>query len=131
MIDKKEVLQIHQILIAQFGGLAGVREESLLESALERPFGGFSETEFYPSPEEKAAAILESVVKNHPFTDGNKRTGYVLMRLILLEYGQDIEATQDEKYDFVIAVASGRMSFAEIVGWIKQRTKRIKTGSEH
>lgn len=124
MIDKKEVLQIHQILIAQFGGLEGVREEGLLESALERPFSGFGETEFYPSVEEKAAAILESVVKNHPFIDGNKRTGYVLMRLILLEYGRDIEATQDEKYDFVIAVASGKMTFAEIVDWIRKKNKR-------
>jgi len=115
MIDKKEVLQIHQLLIVQFGGLEGVRDEGLLESALERPFSGFGETEFYPSVEEKAAAILESVVKNHPFVDGNKRTGYVLMRLILLEYGQDIEATQDEKYDFVIAVASGKLTFAEII----------------
>ena len=123
MIDKKEVLQIHQILIAQFGGLEGVREEGLLESALERPFSGFGETEFYPTAEEKAAAILESVVKNHPFIDGNKRTGYVLMRLILLEYGQDIEATQDEKYDFVIAVASGKISFAEIVDWIRKNNK--------
>lgn len=94
----------------------------------ERPFSGFGETEFYPSPEEKAAAILESVVKNHPFIDGNKRTGYVLMRLLLLEYGQDLEATGDEKYDFVIAVASGKMIFAEIVDWIRQKTKRIKTG---
>jgi death on curing protein len=124
MIDKKEVLQIHQILIAQFGGLEGVRDDGLLESALERPFSGFGQTEFYPSPEEKAAAILESVVKNHPFVDGNKRTGYVLMRLILLEYQQDIEALQTEKYDFVIGVASGKTTFEEIVNWIRQRMRR-------
>jgi len=99
-----------------------VRDENGLKSALERPFSGFGETEFYPSPEEKAGAILESVVKNHPFIDGNKRTGYVLMRLVLMNFGKDIKATQDEKYNFVIAVASGKLDFQQIVTWIKQRT---------
>jgi death-on-curing protein len=76
--------------------MEGVRDPGLLDAALQRPFGGFGETEFYPSAEEKAASILESVAKNHPFLDGNKRTAYVLMRLMLLEYGKDIDATQDE-----------------------------------
>lgn len=123
MINKEEVLAIHQILIRQHGGLAGVREGSLLESALERPFGGFGDTEFYPLVEQKAAAILESIVKNHPFNDGNKRMGYVLMRLTLLAYQKDIEASQDEKFDFVIQVASGQLEFEQIVAWIKKKLK--------
>jgi len=122
MIDYQEVLGIHQVLIREFGGSQGVRDENGLKSALERPFSGFGETEFYPSPEEKAGAILESIVKNHPFIDGNKRTGYVLMRLVLMNFGKDIKALQDEKYDFVIAVASGQLDFQQIVTWIKQRT---------
>jgi len=122
MIDYQEVLEIHQVLIREFGGSQGVIDENGLKSALERPFSGFGETEFYPSPEEKAGSILESVVKNHPFIDGNKRTGYVLMRLVLMNFGKDIQATQDEKYDFVITVASGQLDFQEIVTWIKQRT---------
>lgn len=93
----------------------------MLKSAIERPFSGFGETEFYPSPEEKAGTVLESIIKNHPFVDGNKRTGYVLMRLILMQFGKDITATQDEKYSFVIEVASGQMEFNEIVNWIKKR----------
>lgn len=123
-MDKKEILQIHKLLIAQFGGLEGVREESLLESALKRPFSGFGEREFYPSPEEKAAAVLESVVKNHPFVDGNKRTGYVLMRLILLQYQKDVDASQGEKYNFVIQVASSTIDFEQIVAWIRQKIKK-------
>lgn len=122
MIDYQEVLEIHQVLIREFGGSQGVRDESGLKSALERPFSGFGETEFYSTPEEKAGAILESIVKNHPFIDGNKRTGYVLMRLVLMNFGKDIQATQDEKYDFVISVASGQLDFQEIITWIKQRT---------
>jgi len=122
MIDYQEVLQIHKVLIQKFGGSQGIRDENGLKSALERPFGGFGETEFYPSPEKKAGAILESIVKNHPFIDGNKRTGYVLMRLILMSFGKDIQASQDEKYDFVIAVASGKLDFQQIVTWINQRT---------
>lgn len=121
MIDLQDVFEIHQVLIQEFGGLQGVRDEGLLKSAIERPFGGFGETEFYPTPEEKAGAILESIVKNHPFTDGNKRTGYVLMRLTLMQFGKDIIAIQDEKYSFVIEVASGQIDFQKIVAWIEKR----------
>lgn len=125
MIDLQDILEIHQILIQEFGGLQGVRDEGLVKSAIERPFGGFGETEFYPTPEAKAGAILESIVKNHPFIDGNKRTGYVLMRLVLMHFGKDIIATQGEKYNFVIAVASGQINFHEIVAWIeKQATNK-------
>jgi len=121
MIDYDEVIDIHQVLLKEFGGSEGIRDANALKSALERPFTGFGETMFYPSLEEKAGAILESIIKNHPFVDGNKRTGYVLMRLMLMYFGQDIQATQDEKYDFVIRVASGQLDFQEIVIWIKQR----------
>lgn len=121
MIDLQEVFEIHQVLIQEFGGSQGVRDESLLKSAIERPFSGFGETEFYPTPEEKAGAILESIVKNHPFIDGNKRTGYVLMRLILMQFGKDIIATQNEKYEFVVSVASGQIDFQQIAAWIRNR----------
>jgi death-on-curing protein len=119
VITYEEVLEIHQALIEAFGGASGVRDEGLLQSALDRPFAGFGELEFYKTPEEKAGAIVESIVKNHPFVDGNKRTGYVLMRLLLMQSGNDLQATQDEKYDFVISIASGRLAFPEIVDWIK------------
>jgi death-on-curing protein len=121
MITKQEALRAHTEAIEKHGGLNGVRDINLLESALERPFGGFGDMEFYPSTEEKAAAIVESIVKNHPFLDGNKRTGYILMRVLLLQGGLDIHATQDEKYDFVIQIASGELEFEAIVAWIKAR----------
>lgn len=119
MISIKEVLIIHQLAVKKFGGINGVRDLPLLESAINRPFATFGQQELYPTPVEKAAAIIESIVKNHPFGDGNKRTGYILMRLILLKNGKDIIATQEEKYDFVIKIAEGKLDYDEIKSWIE------------
>jgi death on curing protein len=85
------------MLIEGFGGSKGIRDKSLLESALYRPFATFDKIELYPTAIEKTAAIIESILINHPFIDGNKRTGYVLMRLILLNENFEIEATEVEK----------------------------------
>ncbi len=76
-------------------------------------------------PCEKAAAILESILINHPFVDGNKRTAYVLMTLILLENGMTIDASQEDKYNMVIAASTGNMRFDEIRNWIQSRLKNL------
>jgi len=96
MISFNEVLNIHSLLIEKFGGLTWIRDKDLLDSSIHRPFATFDSKDLYPSTAGKAAAILESIVKNHPFIDGNKRTGYTLMRLILLSDGLDISASEDE-----------------------------------
>ena len=124
MIELKDVLNIHNILIDKFGGTKGVRDFGSLESALARPFATFDNKFLYPSPSDKAAAILESVLINHPFVDGNKRTAYVLMKLILFEYGLDVEATQDEKYEMVVASSMGDMRFDDIKAWMDSRLKK-------
>ncbi|WP_396191898.1 type II toxin-antitoxin system death-on-curing family toxin [Flavobacterium sp.] len=123
MISIKEVEIIHNILIDKFGGAKGIRDFGLLESALARPFATFDGADLYSSPIEKAAAIMESIVINHPFIDGNKRTAYTFMRLILLEYKLDIAATQEEKYKFVIAASKGDYKFEEIKSWIASNLK--------
>ena len=94
MITLEDVLKIHTILVEKFGGLQGIRDKEILDSAINRPYQTFDSKDLYPSPVDKAAAIIESVVKNHPFSDGNKRTGYVLMRLILLENGLDYQCNR-------------------------------------
>lgn len=80
----------------------------------------FDGVELYPTVLDKAAALIESIVINHPFIDGNKRTGYFLMRLILLQYDFDIKVTQEEKYSFVIKIAKGEYKFKEIINWISK-----------
>lgn len=123
MIDINEVEKIHDILIEKFGGGKGIRDKGLLESAINRPFQTFDGQDLYPDPVDKAAAIFESIITNHPFVDGNKRTAYVLMRLILKSNNFDIRSGQNEKYDFVIKSASGQVSFDQIRAWIKGNLK--------
>ncbi len=123
MIKQEDVLKIHELLIDQFGGSHGVRDKSSLNSAINRPFATFDQQELYPEPVDKAAAILESIVTNHPFIDGNKRTGYVLARLLLLKSGLDIEATQEDKYEMVIAVSKGEWKLEQIRNWMTERCK--------
>jgi len=121
VITVEEAVRIQQILIEQFGGTSGLRNLELLESALARPYQTFDGQELYLNPEDKAAALLESLVMNHPFLDGNKRIGYVLMRMILLENDLDIDASQDEKYQVIVDVSIGSMKFEQIKNWIKSR----------
>jgi death on curing protein len=121
MISTEDVLKIHKLLIDQFGGSHGVRDKSSLDSAINRPFATFDQQELYPEPVDKAAAILESIVINHPFIDGNKRTGYVLARLLLLKSGLDIKTTQEDKYEMVIAVSRGEWKFEQIKDWLIER----------
>lgn len=114
--------QIHDILIKTFGGATGIRDKSSLDAALSRPYQTFDAKQLYSSPHEKAAALIESILINHPFIDGNKRTGYVLMRLLLMKHGYDIKANEQEKYDFVINIAAGQSNYSEILKWLNDHT---------
>ena len=127
MIDIRDVENIHTILIEKFGGVNGIRDRTILDSAINRPFQTFDQKELYPSSIDKAAAIFESLISNHPFIDGNKRTAYVLMRLILLEGRFDVAANEEDKYDFVIASAKGELKFEEIRNWIIQHSFKINS----
>lgn len=126
MIDIEEVLEIHNFLINEFGGSHGLRDQALLESALLRPLTTFSGEELYKTPVEKAAAVFESIVKNHPFQDGNKRIAYVVLRLVLMNSGLDIVSSEEEKYEFVIKTASGKLMIDEVKKWIGDHIKNIR-----
>ncbi len=125
MIYKQEVLLYHQLSIKRYGGADGVRDEGMLSSAIERPYASYGGIELYKTPFEKAATILESIIKNHPFVDGNKRTGFIACGALLLRNSYELIATEKDAYDFVIKVASSHLEFEEIVFFIEANTKHI------
>lgn len=126
MISNEEVLIIHNEVVAIHGGANGIRDIDGLESAISRPFQSFERAELYSSVFEKAAAIGESIIMNHPFIDGNKRTGYVLMEIILRMEGLRINTSDDSLYSFIIKITTGEIRFEQIVEWLKQNTTALK-----
>jgi len=113
------VTEIHLRQIAEHGGLEGIRDEGLLESALARPLNLVAYSEFTPDIASLAASYAYGLVKNHPFLDGNKRTSYVVMRTFLKLNGYDLKARDEEKYEVWIALASNNLSEEELGEWIK------------
>ena len=124
MTSKKWALEFNRIIADFSGGSSGIRDEKLLSSALNRPFQTFNGKELYPSPIEKAAAIFQSIILNHPFLDGNKRIAYAFLRILLIENGFEIEASVEKQYEFVISAAKGELEFAEIKAWIVENLKK-------
>lgn len=122
MITIDIVLRLHELSIQTYGGSQGIRDEGLMQSAIGRPFQTFGGDDLYPTVFEKAAAIAESIIINHPFVDGNKRTGYLAMLAILEEGEITITATNDAIYDLVIRISTGTARFEEIVQWLKANT---------
>jgi death-on-curing protein len=127
MIDLKDVEDIHDILTERFGGSKGIHDSAALESAINRLFQNFDQKELYPTTVDKATAIFESIISNHPFMDGNKRIAYVLMRITLLEGKLDIVAHENAKYDFVIAATKGKLQFDKIRDWISRNSFSTNT----
>lgn len=121
-ITLEVVQELHQVSLREHGGLPGVREMGLLESAVYTPFSGFGDVDFYPEFLTKAAVLIRGIVQNHPFFDGNKRTGYLAMRYFLETNGYRLTATEDELYDFVIAIASGELEVEAISAWLQAHT---------
>jgi death-on-curing protein len=119
MITVNEAIKRHNRLIEQFGGSMGIRDLGGLEAALARPYMTFDDQDLYPSPIDKAAAILESLIINHPFVDGNKRIAYGLMLFILAQNNLIVNVSQNAHYGFVIAASMGEIRFDEIKAWLE------------
>jgi death on curing protein len=122
MLSLEIVLQIHDAVIYAHGGARGIRDQNALLSAIARPFQGFEEEDLYKTGIEKAAAIAESIIMNHPFVDGNKRTGLVLMEAILREYNFKITCDDLQLYSFIINISNGAIRFEQIVEWLNNNT---------
>ena len=117
-LSKEQILRLHHVLIEETGGMDGLREEGLLESALETPFQSFGETDVYPSIQQKGARLGFGLIQNHAFVDGNKRIGIHAMLVFLSVNGIELSYTQQELSDMVLAVAAGNLSFDSMVKWI-------------
>ena len=125
MILLEEILELHKHSIIDYGGADGIRDLGLLESAIARPFQTFGGNDLYPSVFEKAAALGESLIVNHPFIDGNKRTGFLAKASFMSEEGYFLKATQEEAYNFTIQIASGIATFDQIVVWLKENCSPV------
>lgn len=112
------VLLLHKYIGQVTGGSVGVRDEGLLNAALENVFGGFGGVEFYPSKEEKGARIAYNLITTHPFIDGNKRIGMYVMLTFLEVNGIRLECTDDEIVKVGISVAAGTMDYNELLEWV-------------
>lgn len=117
-LTKELVLLLHDDLIRETGGTAGVRDEGLLESAVNAPFGGYGEVEQYPSIQQKGARLCFGLVKNHAFVDGNKRIGAHAMLVFLELNGISLEYTQEELSDMILSVADDRANFKDLLKWV-------------
>jgi death-on-curing protein len=118
-LSLEDVLEIHRQVIAESGGSAGIRDVNLLDSAIHRPQASFTGFDLYPSLAEKAAALLHSLVMNHPFVDGNKRAAFTAADVFLRLNGWKFTASEDELFDFVMAVADSQLSFEQITPWVE------------
>ena len=114
-----EVLGLHYRIVEQSGGSTGIRDFGMLESALAQPRMTFEEKELYPTVVDKAAVLGFSLINNHPFVDGNKRTGHAVMEVFLILNGYEVEASVDEQERLILDVAAGQIKRDELKKWLR------------
>jgi death-on-curing protein len=118
------VLRIHQRVIETSGGDPAIRDLGLIDSAVAQPRMAFGGQALYPTLVEKAAALGFSLIMNHGFVDGNKRTGHAAMEMFLLRNGYEIHASDDDQEETVLRVAAGLMDREEFTDWLRARLVR-------
>lgn len=118
--SKEKVLLLHQLIAQETGGSIGVRDECLLDSALENIFSSFDGQEFYPTKEEKAARLGYGLISNHAFVDGNKRIGVYVMLTFLEVNGIHLKYTNDDLVKIGLGVADGSINYDALLAWITE-----------
>ena len=121
-LTAEQVLFVHYRLVNETGGEHGVRDLGLLQAAVARPQATFDRQELYPELFEKAAALMESLINNHPFMDGNKRTGIACAVLFLQQNGVSFSAKNADLEKFTLRVASSKAGRSEITTWLKKHS---------
>lgn len=119
-LSTEQVLAVHKMMIEKTGGSEGVRDIGLLESALNSPFQTFDGKDVYPSLFHKAAVLCRGIVSNHPFVDGNKRTGVHAMLIFLEINGSSLSYTQNDLIVLGLETASGNFDISGIFEWISE-----------
>ena len=117
-VSKEKVLLLHRIMAEATGGSIGIRDEGLLDAALENAFAGFGDSEFYPTKEEKGARLGYELISNHAFVDGNKRIGMYVMLSFLEMNGIRIQCTDQELIFAGLSVADGSMDYEDLLEWV-------------
>ena len=120
ILKKRQILLLHSVLIAESGGSDGVRDEGLLDSAVNTPFQTFSGQDLYPTVLEKAVRLGFGLIRNHPFIDGNKRIGTHAMLVFLNLNSITLYYEDDELISTILSVASGEMDADGLLKWIQQ-----------
>lgn len=125
-LSTKDVIIIHFLVMKKYGEgeQAGIKEQSLLDSAVHRPQQSAYLEDEYPTLFEKASAFFESLARNHCFYNGNKRTAFAALDIFLKKNNYQIKQNTDENEKFTIAVAEGEMGLTEIVSWLKNNIKK-------
>ncbi len=124
-ITISEALGVYERVMDATGGLTGIRDLGALESAIAQPYMTFDGNELYPSLTEKAAALGFSLIQNHPFADGNKRTGHAVMEGFLVVNGYEINASTDEQVEVILSVASGKLSRDKFTEWLSNHIQEL------
>ena len=118
VLSAQKVLQLHRFLMKENGGLDGLRDEGLFDSAVQGPFATFGGQELYPGIEEKAAKLGVTLTKNHAFLDGNKRIGAFALLIFLDVNGVAMEYSDDDLIAMGLGMADGTLDYEEVLGWI-------------
>ncbi len=122
-LTEEQILAVHSRMIEMTGGVDGVRDNSLLDSALNAPFQTFDGKELYPALLSKAAVMCRSIISNHPFVDGNKRIGIHVMLIFLELNGIKLQYSQNELIELGLGVASSNLSSDDILKWLIEHAK--------
>jgi death on curing protein len=125
LLSLEELVWMHTVALTEFGGSQGIRDRGLLESAIARPLASFGGKDLYDNPFKRAAALAESVVLNHGFVDGNKRTAMYAMAAWLEREGYVFEAARGELRDLALAIAAHGLSTEQVATWLERRSKPI------
>ena len=118
LLTVDEIIKLHSLLCRKTGGADGLRDRGLLESAVYSAEMTFGDAEIYPTLEEKCARLCYALTSNHPFADGNKRIGILVMLTTLRLNGILLKYTQAELIDLSLSAASGKLSYEDILAWV-------------